>query len=305
MPETPVPTRSPRSATRGARSTWRSSRRRRDPTASRWGRCWPRPATPRSTAGSSTPRRPRARSATSTATRASCATAATRSSSWREKSTFIEVSYLLIYGELPTADELEKFTTQIQRHTLLHEDLKRFFDGFPRNAHPMPVLSSAVNALSRVLPGLGGPAGQGAGRAVDDPAAGQAAHDRRLRLQEVGRPAVPLPGQLADAGGELPADDVRVPGRALRGRPRDRAGAGPAADPARRSRAELLDVDGAAGRLVAGQPVHVDLRRHQRAVGPAARRRQPGGAGDAGEDQERAAATSRSSSARSRTARTA
>ena len=65
-----------------------------------------------------------------------------------EKSTFIEVSYLLIYGELPSPEQLEAFTTQIQRHTLLHEDLKRFFDGFPRNAHPMPVLSSAVNALS-------------------------------------------------------------------------------------------------------------------------------------------------------------
>ncbi|CRK53639.1 citrate synthase [Rhodococcus sp. RD6.2] len=65
-----------------------------------------------------------------------------------ENSTFIEVSYLLIYGELPTTDELAAFTTRIQRHTLLHEDLKRFFDGFPRNAHPMPVLSSAVNALS-------------------------------------------------------------------------------------------------------------------------------------------------------------
>ncbi|AOW94981.1 citrate (Si)-synthase [Rhodococcus sp. WMMA185] len=65
-----------------------------------------------------------------------------------EKSTFIEVSYLLIYGELPTATELETFTNRIRRHTLLHEDLKRFFDGFPRNAHPMPVLSSAVNALS-------------------------------------------------------------------------------------------------------------------------------------------------------------
>jgi citrate synthase len=65
-----------------------------------------------------------------------------------EKSNFIEVSYLLIYGELPDKDQLEKFTHQIQRHTLLHEDLKRFFDGFPRNAHPMPVLSSAVNALS-------------------------------------------------------------------------------------------------------------------------------------------------------------
>ena len=65
-----------------------------------------------------------------------------------ERSTFLEVSYLLIYGELPTADQLATFTNLIQRHTLLHEDLKRFFDGFPRNAHPMPVLSSAVNALS-------------------------------------------------------------------------------------------------------------------------------------------------------------
>ena len=65
-----------------------------------------------------------------------------------EKSTFIEVSYLLIYGELPNAEQLADFTQKIQRHTMLHEDLKRFFDGFPRNAHPMPVLSSAVNALS-------------------------------------------------------------------------------------------------------------------------------------------------------------
>ncbi|WP_280271129.1 citrate synthase [Nocardia wallacei] len=63
-------------------------------------------------------------------------------------SNFIEVSYLLIYGELPTQAQLDDFTDRIRRHTLLHEDLKRFFDGFPRNAHPMPVLSSAVNALS-------------------------------------------------------------------------------------------------------------------------------------------------------------
>jgi citrate synthase len=65
-----------------------------------------------------------------------------------EKSSFLEVSYLLIYGELPTAAELERFTNDISRHTLLHEDLKGFFDGFPRDAHPMPVLSSAVSALS-------------------------------------------------------------------------------------------------------------------------------------------------------------
>ena len=69
-----------------------------------------------------------------------------------EKSTFIEVSYLLIYGELPNKEQLEEFTNRIQRHTMLHEDLKRFFDGFPRNAHPMPVLSSAVNALSAYYP---------------------------------------------------------------------------------------------------------------------------------------------------------
>ena len=65
-----------------------------------------------------------------------------------EGSTFLETSYLLIYGELPTQDELDAFTKKISRHTLLHEDLKRFFDGFPRDAHPMPVLSSAVSALS-------------------------------------------------------------------------------------------------------------------------------------------------------------
>ena len=69
-----------------------------------------------------------------------------------EKSTFIEVSYLLINGELPTTEQLAEFTEQIQRHTMLHEDLKRFYDGFPRNAHPMPVLSSVVNALSAYYP---------------------------------------------------------------------------------------------------------------------------------------------------------
>jgi citrate synthase len=64
------------------------------------------------------------------------------------QASFLEVSYLLIYGELPTAEQLREFTDQIRIHTLLHEDLKRFFDGFPRDAHPMPVLSSAVSALS-------------------------------------------------------------------------------------------------------------------------------------------------------------
>src|ERR687889_204918 len=65
-----------------------------------------------------------------------------------EKSSFLEVTYLLMYGELPTADQLAEFDDKVRRHTLLHEDLKQFFNGFPRDAHPMPVLSSAVSALS-------------------------------------------------------------------------------------------------------------------------------------------------------------
>ena len=64
------------------------------------------------------------------------------------KASFLEVSYLLIYGELPTSDELAAFSEQIRLHTLLHEEMRRFFDGFPRDAHPMAVLSSAVSALS-------------------------------------------------------------------------------------------------------------------------------------------------------------
>jgi len=65
-----------------------------------------------------------------------------------KNSTYLEVAWLLIYGELPSASELAEFEDKIRRHTLLHEDLRRFFDALPHNAHPMPVLSSAVSALS-------------------------------------------------------------------------------------------------------------------------------------------------------------
>lgn len=63
-------------------------------------------------------------------------------------STYLEVAWLLIYGELPSASQLEEFDEKIRRHTLLHEDLRRFFDALPHSAHPMSVLSSAVSALS-------------------------------------------------------------------------------------------------------------------------------------------------------------
>ena len=65
-----------------------------------------------------------------------------------EKSSFIETAYLLIYGELPTPAQLEDFDQMIRRHTMVHEDFKFFFRGFPRDAHPMAVLASSVSAMS-------------------------------------------------------------------------------------------------------------------------------------------------------------
>ncbi|MBX3230373.1 MAG: citrate synthase [Labilithrix sp.] len=69
-----------------------------------------------------------------------------------EKSKFVETAYLLIYGELPSKAELERFSTLLTRHSLIHEDMKHFFDGFPSTAHPMAVLSSMVCSLSTYYP---------------------------------------------------------------------------------------------------------------------------------------------------------
>jgi len=65
-----------------------------------------------------------------------------------EHCSFLEVSYLLIYGELPTQAQLAHFEDSIEKHTMLHEDMRSFYNGFPRDAHPMAILSSVVGALS-------------------------------------------------------------------------------------------------------------------------------------------------------------
>ena len=69
-----------------------------------------------------------------------------------DKSSFIEVSYLVIYGELPTKEELASFQNDISQHTLVHEDVKSILDGFPSKAHPMGVLSSLVSSLTAFYP---------------------------------------------------------------------------------------------------------------------------------------------------------
>ena len=110
----------------------------------------------------------------------------------------------MIYGELPTAAERDEFSRQIRQHTLVHEDVKRFYYGFPKDAHPMATTASVVNALATFY------------QDTDDP------HDpeqvqlsivrlmaklpdgRRVLVQAVDRPAVPLPRQLARPHRELP-----------------------------------------------------------------------------------------------------
>ena len=69
-----------------------------------------------------------------------------------EKASFVEVMYLLIYGKLPNTGELENFTTLLTRHTMIHEDMKHLFDGFPHTAHPMAILSAMVCSLSSYYP---------------------------------------------------------------------------------------------------------------------------------------------------------
>lgn len=68
------------------------------------------------------------------------------------KASFLEVAYLLIYGELPNKEQYSTFENSIRRHTLVNEDMRKIFDGFPVSAHPMSVLSSLVSAMSAFYP---------------------------------------------------------------------------------------------------------------------------------------------------------
>lgn len=70
------------------------------------------------------------------------------------KFSFIEVAYLLIYGHFPSGDQLDKFRTRVRNYSLVHEDMKAFFGGYPKKAHPMGILSSMVCSLSAFYPEL-------------------------------------------------------------------------------------------------------------------------------------------------------
>ncbi len=105
---------------------------------------------------------------------------------------FTEICYLLIYGRLPSQAEFKEFEDRLTYHTLLHEDMKKFFEGFPSSAHPMAMLSSMVASLSAYYPdGTKSVRPRPEHRA----AARQGADHRGVLLQEEHRPAVHVPAQ--------------------------------------------------------------------------------------------------------------
>jgi citrate synthase len=114
-----------------------------------------------------------------------------------EQSTFMEVCYLLLHGELPSKDELDKFTYTITRHTMLHEQLATFYRGFRRDAHPMAIMCGVVGALSAFYHDSHRHHRSGAADDRLAPADRQDADDRGDGLQIFARPAVPLSAERA------------------------------------------------------------------------------------------------------------
>ena len=183
-----------------------------------------------------------------------------------KNSTYLEVAWLLIYGELPTADQLGEFDEKIRRHTLLHEDLRRFFDALPHDAHPMSVSSSAVSALSTYYQDS---------LDVRDPEQIEISTIRLLaklpviaayaHKKSLGQAFLYPDNSLSFVDNFLKLN-FGTNGGTLRGQPGALEGARPPADPARRPRAERLDLDCATRRLDGSEHLRVGLRGHQRAV---------------------------------------
>ncbi len=202
-----------------------------------------------------------------------------------EKSTYLEVAYLLIHGELPTQAELDEWTHQITIHTFVHENIKEFMQGFRYDAHPMGMLLASVGALSTFYPEAA---------AIKDP---EFRYMQVIRLlakmptlaafsyrHNRGMPYVYPDNDLSYAG-QLPLDDLQDDRAEVPARSAARARARRALHPPRRPRAELLDQRGAQRRLLAGGPVLGGRRRRGGAVRAAPRRRQRGGAADAAPDR--------------------
>ena len=186
-----------------------------------------------------------------------------------EHGDFLETCYLLLYGELPTAAQKADFDYRVTHHTMVHEQMSRFFQGFRRDAHPMAVMTGSVGALSAFYHDS---------TDISDPHQRMIASIRMIAKMptlaamaykySVGQPFV-YPKNDLDYATELPAHVLCGAVRGVQAQPGAGARDGPHLHPARRPRAERLDLDGAACRLDRRQPVRLHRRRHRRLWGPA------------------------------------
>ena len=225
------------------------------------------------------------RSPISTATRASCSIAAIRSSSSPSTATSSRPATCCSTANCRPPAQKADFDYRVTHHTMVHEQMSRFFQGFRRDAHPMAVMVGsrrrAVGLLSRLHRHLrSAPAHDRL-----DPHDREDADARGDGLQIFDRPAVRLSEERPRLRVELPAHVLRGAVRGVQGEPGAGARDGPHLHPARRPRAERLDLDGAARRLLRRQSVRLHRGRHRLPVGPGAWRRQRSGAEDAGRDR--------------------
>ena len=209
---------------------------------------------------------------------------------------FLEVCYLLLNGELPNAKQKEEFVDIVTHHTMVHEQLTRFFQGFRRDAHPMAVMVGRGRRAVGLLPRL---ARHQQSRSTASISAFRLIAKMPTIVAmsykySIGQPFMYPRNDLSYTANFMHMMFAHAV-RGIQGEPGAGARAGPHLHPARRPRAERLHLDGAPGGLLGRQSVRLHRRRHRLPVGPGARRRQRGLPEDAGGDRRRLARSASSS----------
>ena len=193
-----------------------------------------------------------------------------------EHSTYLEVAYLLINGQLPNETELRGWIDEITIHTFVHENIKDFMQGFRYDANPMGMLVGLGRRAVDLLPRREQDPRRAHPRDPDHPAAGEDADPRRVRVPPQHGPAVRLSRQRPELRRQLPGDDVQDDRAQVRARSSAGTRAGRPLHPARRPRTERLHQRRALRRLDPGRPLLGGRRRGGGALRAAPRRRQRG-----------------------------
>ena len=212
-----------------------------------------------------------------------------------EKSTYLEVAYLLIHGELPTQAAARRVDARGHDPHLRAREHQELHAGLPLRRAPDGDAARLDRRPLDLLSGRQPDQGRGDPLPPDDPADGEDADAGGVLLPPQHGAAVRLSGQRPALSRQLPVDALQDDRAQVRARSSPRARARRALHPPRRPRAELLDLGGPLGRVLAGRPLLRGGRRHRRPLRPAARRRQRGRAAHAASGSRRRR-TSRTSS---------